>query len=405
MKKTNGTMKFLIILPVLLFVVLAGWIGGTEWKQRQETKETVSKAAGDTNSSSVTQQDTRSAREESSSQEIMTVTEDTKESKESSTNQEKNPVVHLLFAGDILLSTHVTTAYDKNGGINGVLDEGMRGEISKADIFMANQEFPFSNRGSAAPDKQFTFRLNPDRVSMMNEIGVDIVTIANNHTLDYGTDALLDTCTALDGAGIRYVGAGPDMNRAKQLETMEVNGKTFGFLAASRVYPDPNWVANSKKPGMVSGYDPTILLEEIRKARSICDYVVVYVHWGVEREEKPKEYQRQLGQQLIDAGADLVVGSHPHVLQGVEYYKGKPICYSLGNFIFGSSIPKTALMRADVNFEDNTTTLSLVPGTSGAGFTKTLAKPEEVNGFYQYFQNLSFGITIDDNGVIHNNGN
>jgi hypothetical protein len=402
MKKTNGTMKFLIILPVLLFVLLAGWIGGTEWKQRQSGGEAVSKAARDTLASSIAQQDTAGTGKESSSQEVLTVTDETKEP---STNQVQNPVVHLLFAGDILLSTHVTTAYDKNGGINGVLDEGLRGEISKADIFMANQEFPFSNRGSAAPDKQFTFRLNPDRVSTMNEIGVDIVTIANNHTLDYGTDALLDTCTALDGAGIRYVGAGPDMNRAKQLETMEVDGKTFGFLAASRVYPDPDWVANSKKPGMVSGYDPTILLEEIRKARGICDYLVVYVHWGVEREEKPKEYQRQLGQQIIDAGADLVVGSHPHVLQGVEYYKGKPICYSLGNFIFGSSIPKTALMRAEVNFDENTTSLSLVPGTSSGGFTKTLTKPEDVKGFYQYFQDLSFGITIDDNGVIHNNGN
>ncbi len=105
MKKTNGTMKFLIILPVLLFVVLAGWIGGTEWKQRQGTKETVSKAAEDKNSSSVTQQDTKNAREGSSSQEVLTVTEDTKES---IPNQEKNPVVHLLFAGDILLSNHVT---------------------------------------------------------------------------------------------------------------------------------------------------------------------------------------------------------------------------------------------------------------------------------------------------------
>ncbi|RFZ78473.1 CapA family protein [Lacrimispora amygdalina] len=401
MKKTNATMKFLIILPVLLFVLLAGWIGGTEWKVRQGGKEAVSKADRNTLVSS-DQQAAKATVEESSSLEVPTEAEETKES---GTSQEQKPVVHLLFAGDILLSTHVTSAYDKSGGINGILDEGMRSEISKADIFMANQEFPFSSRGFAAPDKQFTFRLNPDRVTMMNEIGVDIVTIANNHTLDYGTDALLDTCTALDGAGIRYVGAGPDMNRAKQLETMEVNGKTFGFLAASRVYPDPDWVANSKKPGMVSGYDPSILLEEIQKARSLCDYLVVYVHWGVEREEKPKDYQRQLGQQIIDAGADLVVGSHPHVLQGVEYYKGKPICYSLGNFIFGSSIPKTALMRAEVDFEGNTTSLSLVPGTSGAGFTKTLTKPEDIKGFYQYFQDISFGITIDDNGVIHNNGN
>ena len=91
---------------------------------------------------------------------------------------------------------------------------------------------------------------------MMHELGIDIVTIANNHTLDYGTDALVDTCTTLENAGIPYVGAGANMDRAKQLETIEVRGRTIGFLAASRVYPDTSWVANSKKPGMVSGYLP-----------------------------------------------------------------------------------------------------------------------------------------------------
>lgn len=235
---------------------------------------------------------------------------------------------------------------------------------------------------------------------MMHELGIDIVTIANNHTLDYGTDALVDTCTTLENAGIPYVGAGANMDRAKQLETIEVRGRTIGFLAASRVYPDTSWVANSKKPGMVSGYDPSILLKEIEAAGEYCDYLVVYMHWGIERDEKPQEYQRTLGRQLIDAGADLVIGSHPHVLQGIEYYQGKPIVYSLGNFIFGSSIPKTALLRADVDLEQNQVKLSLVPGTSGAGFTKELTDPGKKAEFYQYMQGISFGVTIDENGVV-----
>ncbi|GLC81319.1 CapA family protein [Lacrimispora brassicae] len=400
MKKTNGLMKILIFFPILLFVLLIGWIAVSEWKGTQGKKIPVTEALP---RESLAQSEPEASEET----EILTVEETQSQEETGATGEEQsqNPAVHLLFAGDILLSSHVTTAYDKAGGINGVLDEGYLGEISGADIFMANQEFPFSDRGSAAPDKQFTFRLSPSRVSMMNEIGVDMVTLANNHSLDYGTDALVDTCTALDGAGIRYVGAGPNMNRARQLETMEVNGKTIGFLGASRVYPDTNWVANSKKPGMVSGYDPTILLEEVKKARESCDYVVVYVHWGVERDEKPQEYQRVLGKKIIDAGADLVIGSHPHVLQGIEYYNGKPICYSLGNFIFGSSIPKTALMRANVDFDQGTTTLSLVPGTSKAGFTRTLTQDDDIQGFYRYFQGISFGVSVDENGVIHNGGN
>lgn len=281
-----------------------------------------------------------------------------------------------------------------------MLDDAYRDEIARADLYMANQEFPFSGRGTPAPDKQFTFRIPPERVSMMHELGIDIVTIANNHTLDYGEDALVDTCTTLENAGILYVGAGANMDRAKQLETIEVRGRTIGFLAASRVYPDTSWVANSKKPGMVSGYDPSILLKEIEAAGEYCDYLVVYMHWGIERDEKPQEYQRTLGKQLIDAGADLVIGSHPHVLQGIEYYQGKPIVYSLGNFIFGSSIPKTALLRADVDLEQNQVNLSLVPGTSGAGYTKELTDPQKISEFYQYMQGISFGVTIDENGVV-----
>lgn len=392
MKKKNGLMKILIFLPIVLFVLLVGWIGVSERNGKQAVpRESLAHSEPETSEET----EVLTMEEPQSQEETAPIEEET----------EQKTAVQLLFAGDILLSSHVMAAYDKEGDMNGVLDEGYRNEISSTDIFMANQEFPFSDRGSAAPDKQFTFRLPPSKVSLMNEIGVDIVTLANNHSLDYGTDALVDTCTALDGAGIKYVGAGPDMNRAKQLETIEVNGKAIGFLGASRVYPDPNWVASSKKPGMVSGYDPTILLEEIKKAKESCDYLVVYVHWGVERDEKPQEYQRALGKQIIDAGADLVMGSHPHVLQGIEYYNGKPICYSLGNFIFGSSIPKTALIRAKVDFAQGSTTLSLVPGTSKAGYTRTLTQEGEIREFYQYFQSLSFDVSVDENGVIHNNNN
>lgn len=394
MKNTNRWMMFLVLLPVLLLLLLSGWILKSEWKRNQISK--VSESESDFMPQDLGEEQTIGITEDRAVSEVETEIEAEGENEKTDSSQ-----VHLIFSGDILLSTHVTTAYDKSGGIEGVLDEPLRAEITQSDIYMANQEFPFSERGSAAPDKQFTFRLSPTRVSMMNEIGVDIVSIANNHTLDYGTDALVDTCNTLDQAGIAYVGAGENMDRAKKLETIEVKGKTIGFLAASRVYPDPNWVANRKKPGMVSGYDPTILLEEIKKAQDLCDYLVVYVHWGVEREEQPKEYQKVLGRKIIDAGGDLVVGSHPHVLQGVEYYKGKPICYSLGNFIFGSSIPKTVMLKADVDFDQDSVRLSLIPGTSRAGYTRKITDEKEIQSFYQYYQNLSFGITVDQAGVIH----
>ena len=398
MKRTNLLMKLLIILPVFLLAALLVWIAVDG--QRGGIRETPA-SGQETAAAPAAQEGEQTAA--SAPEEVLKL--EVSETEAASTaavaeTEPEDPVVHLLFSGDVYFSSHVLTAYDNAGGIHGVLDEAYRDEISRADIYMANQEFPFSDRGTPAPDKQFTFRVPPERVSMMHELGIDIVTIANNHTLDYGTDALVDTCTTLENAGIPYVGAGANMDRAKQLETIEVRGRTIGFLAASRVYPDTSWVANSKKPGMVSGYDPSILLKEIEAAGEYCDYLVVYMHWGIERVEKPQEYQRTLGRQLIDAGADLVIGSHPHVLQGIEYYQGKPIVYSLGNFIFGSSIPKTALLRADVDLEQNQVKLSLVPGTSGAGFTKELTDPGKKAEFYQYMQGISFGVTIDENGVV-----
>ncbi|MFR4122392.1 MAG: CapA family protein, partial [Clostridium sp.] len=112
----------------------------------------------------------------------------------------------------------------------------------------------------------------------------------------------------------------------------------------------------------------------------------------------PEDYQRSLGKQYIDAGADVVIGSHPHVLQGVEYYKGKPIVYSLGNFIFGSSIPKTALLK--VQWDGQASQLTFVPGTSSAGYTRVLENEAQKADFASYMTGISYGVTIEDDGTV-----
>lgn len=274
----------------------------------------------------------------------------------------------MLFAGDVYFSDHVLNAYDSGGGIEGVLDEGIRAEIQAADIFMVNQEFPFTTRGTPAEDKQFTFRVPESRIHILQEMGVDIVTLANNHILDFGPDGLLDSRDALDQAGILWVGGGKDFDEASALKTIIVGQKTIGFLGTSRVYMDTSWAAGDSHPGVFSTYDTTLPLKAIQEARDACDYLVVYVHWGVEREETPKDYQRAMGRAYIDAGADLVVGSHPHVLQPVEEYNGKTIVYSLGNFVFGSSIPNTALLK--VVWGEEGGEVSLIPCTSSGGYTR-----------------------------------
>lgn len=307
--------------------------------------------------------------------------------------------VRLLFAGDVYLSDHVLEAYDAAGGIDGVLSQGYQAEIQAADFFVTNEEFPFSTRGTPAPDKQFTFRVHPEKVKLMQEMGIDLVTLANNHALDYGRDAMLDTIDTLDHAGIRHVGAGKNLAEARKPDVVELNGRTFAFIGATRVYPEADWAAGTDSAGMFSAYDGGAqLAEEVKAAKQQADYVIAYVHWGIEREETPNEVQKSIAHRLVDAGADLVVGAHPHVLQGLEYYQGVPIAYSLGNFVFGSSIPSTALLQADV--DDEGLRLRLIPGTSAAGYTRKLDDAEKIAAFYEKMSGLSSGVKIDADGYL-----
>lgn len=307
--------------------------------------------------------------------------------------------VRLLFAGDVYLSDHVLEAYDAAGGIDGVLSQGYQAEIRAADYFVTNEEFPFSTRGTPAPDKQFTFRVHPEKVKLMQEMGIDLVTLANNHVLDYGRDAMLDTIDTLDHVGIRHVGAGKNLAEARKPAIVELNGRTFAFIGATRVYPEADWAAGTDSAGMFSAYDGgAALAEEVKAAKQQADYVIAYVHWGIEREEMPNEVQKSIAHRLVDAGADLVVGAHPHVLQGLEYYQGVPIAYSLGNFVFGSSIPSTALLQADV--DDEGIRLRLIPGTSAAGYTRKLDDAEKIAAFYEKMSGLSSGVKIDAAGYL-----
>lgn len=394
MGKNDGWIKPAI---VILALVLAGLLGRMAYDVYESKKDGGYKKVPIPETAAIQEPEVGTAAEADRQRGGISLTEAeaSVEVQETVLEVELSPVT-LMFAGDVLLSSHVLSAYDKAGGISGVLDEGIRGQIDTADIFMVNQEFPFSDRGTAVAGKQYTFRLPPSRVNILKEMDIDIVTLANNHILDFGTDPLIDSQTTLEQAGIAYVGAGGDLDRARRPVILEAGGKTIGYLGASRVYMDGGWAATGSRPGVLSTYDPKQLVEEIKAARSRCDYLVVYVHWGIERDTAPQDYQRTLGKAYIDAGADIVVGSHPHVLQGVEYYNGKPIVYSLGNFVFGSSIPKTALLK--VELRDEIANLSMIPCTSAAGYTCLVREPDKIQEFYEYMSELSFGVTFDTGG-------
>ncbi|MHB8129385.1 MAG: CapA family protein [Mobilitalea sp.] len=311
------------------------------------------------------------------------------------------PIV-LGFAGDINFDedSYPVAKYDsEKNGILGGLSSDLVKEMNAADVMILNNEFAYSTRGTKTPDKSYTFRADPSRVGILNEMGVDIVSLANNHALDYGPDALLDTFEALDGAGVEYIGAGIDMDRAKAPIYFTVGDKTIAYVAASRVVFSMDWYANDTRLGMIGTYDPTLFLESIKEAAENSDYVVAFVHWGVERENYPQTYQRTLATQYIDAGADAVVGCHPHVLQGFEYYKGKPIAYSLGNFWFNNSTRETGFLKLYLDTDD-TVRMQILPAMSKSTFTYLLTEEAERTTYFDFMEEISYGTTIDEDGFV-----
>ena len=303
----------------------------------------------------------------------------------------------LIFTGDVLFANAFKAGYDAKG-INGVISAELLEELNNADILMINNEFPFSDRGEPMEDKQFTFRCSPSYVTALNEMGVDLVSLANNHTLDYGKDALSDTFTTLDEAGIRYGGAGESVERSQEIQIFEVNGKKFGFIAVSRVIPVGDWKAENSLPGLFSCYDETRLVELVKEAKELCDFVAVYPHWGVEYQAEPVEYQTKIAQKCMEAGADIIVGSHTHCLQGVEFLEGKPVFYSLGNFVFGQSIDKSVAVKVTVTGTGEAS-YQVIPVYAQGGVTR-LAEGENADHILRYLDEISEGATIGTDGTV-----
>lgn len=393
MKKSKmyGMLSFIIFTFLFVTVVLILEFGGILSKEKDVLPPT-SVEVGETEDGKEDLEG--STDKEQGNEEGKNEDETVNPGEEEDIDEEIGGDISMVFAGDIYMSDYVTQAYDKDG-IDGILSKELQDEFIGADIAMANQEFTFSTRGEKAPDKQFTFRVNPSYGTAFRDMGLDIVTLANNHSMDFGREALSDSFDTLNQLDILYVGAGKDRNEAKTTRYIEVKGKTIAFLAASRVIPVPEWNAGTTSAGLFTTYDPTELLEEIKVAKEISDYVVVYVHWGIERDTRPQTYQRNMGKQYIDAGADLVVGSHPHVLQGVEYYNGKPIVYSLGNFMFYNEIKQTALLK--VTLKEEQVEISLLPCKASGG--RTYLQEREWTQFDSYMEDISYDVKYS-NGLI-----
>ncbi len=248
----------------------------------------------------------------------------------------------------------------------------VRSALRQADIVIGNLESPISTRGVPVENKKFTLRAGPIAARALKSAGIRVVSLANNHSMDFGPLALADTLERLQENGILFTGAGLDLADARAPAVAAVKGKRIAFLSYSLTFP-LEFFASPGRPGTAPGYSDFIQAD-IEKVRPQADLVVVSFHWGAELMTAAKDYQIELGRQAVDWGADLVLGHHPHVLQEIELYKGRMIAYSLGNFVFGS--------------ESNRTNISMILLLTYRGNTlsKIEAVPLDVNNYRVKYQ-------------------
>ena len=239
------------------------------------------------------------------------------------------PVVSIAFVGDIMLAESVgpriKRGHDPFAPFAHLLDA--------ADLRVGNLECVVATRGEAVPDKPYTFRAHP-RVLNLLKRHFDALSLANNHSGDYGPVAFGEMLDRLERAGMAYFGGGRDLAQAHAPLIVERKGLRIALLGYNEFFPR-SFEAEVDKPGIAWSEDEQVRLDVANaRSRYHADLVIPFMHWGWEHEPRASAPQRQLARLMIDVGADADVGGHPHVVQDYEEYRGKPIIYSLGNFVF-----------------------------------------------------------------------
>jgi len=242
--------------------------------------------------------------------------------------------ISFVTTGDLIFWREVADYIDLYGGAAAManIDEF----LADADLTISNLESPLSSDESEPIyDKDVYIIGRPEAIDSVVNSGIDIVSLANNHIMDYTGPALQDTLDALDANGILHAGAGMTEAQAETPVELTVNGASIAFFSWTDVVPN-YFVAYGDQPGVVSA---RLAMEDtcrrVREAKETHDIVIVAMHWGTEYEDYINDYQqRDPAHQLVDAGADVILGNHPHVMEGVEFYNGSLIAYAHGNCVF-----------------------------------------------------------------------
>ncbi len=315
--------------------------------------------------------------------------------------------ITMAFAGDMCLDetcdvmVHASTL---ENGVYDCIDSMLLTAMEAADICCINNEFAFSDAGEPMEGKLYTFRSSTANVNLLLGMGVDIVTLANNHVYDYGSVAFYDTLETLQSAGIDFVGAGANLEEAMTPVYYEINGVTIAFVNATRA---EKYVltpaATDSSGGVLRCYDTTLFEQVISTAAENADYVVCCVHWGTEYSYDLEDVQIETARLYIDAGADVIIGTHSHCLQGIGYYNGKPIFYSLGNFWFNSKSLETCLVQLELTgtgAEDISLNATFVPAIQEDCETRYCNSGDDKDRVLDLINSISVNAYVDDDGLV-----
>lgn len=314
----------------------------------------------------------------------------------------------FLFAGDLLLDDHYAPMIRLKSRKNGILDcfspETLQ-LMQNADFFMLNNEFPYTDRGTPTEGKKYTFHAKPENAVILNQLGVDMVALANNHAYDYGETSLLDTLDTLNKEQMPYAGAGHNLEEAASPVVVWNHNMKIAVFCATQIErldnPDTKGAGNNT-PGVFRCWQNDQLVQAVKEAGSRYDFVIVYVHWGTESTTEVDSYQKQLAQQLADAGAGIVIGDHPHVLQGITWMKQTPVIYSMGNYWFNSAAMDTGLMQMTLE-NKKIQKLQFIPARQADCYTQVVSGNDK-SRIIGNMRQMSAGVTIDDDGTIHAQG-
>ncbi len=389
------------VILVICFCVIIVW--GRQLRKMEDTKDSNQ----ETTSIKEVENDTKkpeTATKPSAEKEEGTTQKEEESTTEPETESLYKPVT-MAFTGDFFLSPMMYENYER-AGISGIISEKIQKIFQEVDINAGDHEYVSGDgiEHLKVDYQQYTFLTPSAREKILKDFSFDVMTLANNHTRDYGAEGLLSTIKNIEEQGIEVIGAGENLADAMIPYTTTINGKKIAILSASRVVPVYEYYATSTSPGLLTTYESTdryqMIKDEITrlKTEEKYDIVVMYVHWGNDSQKDILASQVTLGHGYIDAGADIVVGNHTHVLQGMEFYNGKLICYGMSNFLFGSYHSDTMVMTLSVA-EDNSITAKMLPCTSEGFYTQEI-EGEAATNMFRYIESMSSNVQILDDGTI-----